>query len=303
MMQTNSLPSLLLTDREDFRYTSARVKVLESQLLTQSDFLRFRNLSPTDRIAIIQDTFSWFDGNPKAFTRQWTEHLYKVTKTMTQECNAPDLGYYFLLPRGIEQIQALLEGAKLHTTPVPMAESFCRSGDLSELPAELIEPVAEARRLYKLGLTGSGRRLLSKSMVNLLSGSRYSKLPYFKTALTRWVDTLDVRLLISATLRKGTYRGLPGGSLHLRSDSDIESVARDLGIHSTDLFEIERVLDERLFKTIIESRLIPAGPEVVFGYLWELEREFRNASMLIAGALVAIPPKELENAYRRTYAK
>ncbi len=302
IMQMSSLPSSPLPDPEDFRYTSARVKVLETRLLAESDFLRFRNLAPQARISVMQETFSWFDGDPSTFSDQANAHLYQVVFKMAEECGAPDLANYFQLPRAMEQVQAILEGARITEALVPITENFCKTSEISDLPPEL-KPVAQtAIRFYELEMLGSARRHLTKSMVEILMNSRYSKIPYFKRALVYWIDTLDVRLLISAGLRDGTYRGLDGGSLHLRSDTDLDTVARSLGIHTDDVFEIEKRLDERLFETIVSSRLLPTGAEVVFGYFWELEREFRNAAMLIAGAEVAIPPEELESAYRRTYA-
>ncbi|MEZ4813307.1 MAG: hypothetical protein R2883_07545 [Caldisericia bacterium] len=296
------MPSLPNPDPEEFRYTSARIKVLETRLLAESDFLRFRNLARENRVAVIEETFVWFDGNPLTFSFQANTHLYEVAQKMAEECGSPDLAYYFQFPRGVEQVQAVLEGATITDALVPVTAKFCETGEISDLPTELVDVVAKAKRLYEFGLIGNARRLMSKTMIELIAASRFSKLPYFKKVLGYWIDTLDVRLLISAGLREGTYRGLPGGNLNLRSDTDLETVGRSLGIHTSDMYEIEKKLDERLFDAIVESRLIPAGPEVVFGYLWELEREFRNAAMLVAGALVAISPEELESAYRRTYA-
>jgi len=296
------LPSSKTPNPEDFRYTSARVKVLETRLLSETDFLRFRNLAPGARVSAMQDTFGWFDGVASNFRNQANAHLYDVAMRLASECNAPDLAAYFLLPKGFEQAQAVLEGAPCPKVLVPQFSMYCSTGSISDLPTEAQDCFEKASRLHDLGLVGSARRLITSTLISLMKQSRFTKLPYFSKLLTHWIDTLDVRLLISSMLRVGTYKGLKGGSLNLRSDTDLSQIARKLGIRDADPFSIEKKLDDMLFESVVESRKMPYGPEVVFGYLWELEREFRNASMLVVGAEVAIPPEELERAYRSAYA-
>jgi len=300
MVQTSLLPSSPIPDAEHFRYSSARIKVLETRLLSESDFLRFKNLSPQARIQSMRDVYPWFTSDD--FETQAGIFFYDVLDRFSSECNSPDLATFFLVPKAMSQIQMILEGAPRSKCPVPLITEFTNTRDLQTLPEPIKTAASETKIFYDSGDKGEARRHLTNWLITMLSGSRFIKLPYFTDVVKHWIDLLSCRLLISTIIRKGTFQGLKGGTFEIQSNMDFIQLSKVLGIDDPSPFAIEIALDEKLFKAVSRARQITAGPEVIFAYFWELEREIRNAAMLLAGAHVAIPPEELERAYRRTYA-
>ena len=300
MGQMSLLPSSPIPDAENFRYSSARIKVLETKLLSESDFLRFKNLSPQARIQSMRDAYPWFTSDD--FDAQAGIFFYDVLDRFSSECNSPDLAIFFLIPKAMSQLQMILEGAPKSKYPVPFITEFTNTRDLETLPEPIRTAANEAKVFYDSSDKSEARRHLTSCLITMLSGSRFFKLPYFTDVVTHWIDLLSCHLLISTIIRKGTFQGLKGGTFEIQSDMNFTQLSKALGINDPSPYAIEIALDEKLFKTVSRARQITAGPEVVFAYFWELEREIRNAAMLLAGARVAIPPEELERAYRRTYA-
>jgi len=248
----------------------------------------------------MHDVYPWFTGED--FDAQAGSFFYDVINHFSSECNGPDLATFFLLPKALGQVQMMLEGAPSPKNPTPFITEFAETREIRTLPEPICIIANEAMTFYDAGNKGEARRHITTHLIKMLSGSRFFKLPYFTDVVSHWIDLLSCRLLISAIVRKGTFQGVEGGTLEIRSDMNFDKLSKILGIADSSPFAIEIALDEILFKTVSRARLITAGPEVVFAYFWEIEREIRNAAMLLAGARVAIPPEELEHVYRRTYA-
>ncbi|MCE5176616.1 MAG: hypothetical protein ABFD23_00755 [Caldisericales bacterium] len=297
--QTGLLPSYPPPDAEAFRFTSARVKVMEGKLLSQADFLRFKNLSPGDRARAVKGIYSWFDGDANNFRTQADRHLFGESISLSEESSHPDLATYFLLPRAFAQVQASLEGATNSPVIMPFLGNYFDSCSISDLPEGLRETVSEAKNLYGAGEKPKARRLMTQKLVDMLMESRFSRLPYFADCVGTYSNLLEVRLVIASRIRKGSFVPIEG--CEINGNCTPEQLAKTLGTTNPDLENLEKVASKKFFEKVTASRAIPAGPEVIFGYLSELENELVNASMLLAGSLVALPPAELEMGYGRAY--
>lgn len=297
--QTGLLSSYPPPDAEAFRFTSARVKVIEGKLLSQADFLRFKNLSPGDRARAVKGIYPWFDGDASSFRAQADRHLFGESISLSEESGHPDLATYFLLPRAFAQVQASLEGATNPPAIVPFLGNYFDSCSISDLPEGLKETVSETKNLYDSGEKPKARRLMTQKLIEMLMESRFSKLPYFDECINAYSNLLEVRLVVASRIRKGHFVPIEG--CEINGDCTPEQLAKTLGTINPDLENLEQVASKKFFEKVTASRAIPAGPEVIFGYLSELENELVNASMLLAGSLVALPPAELEMAYGRAY--
>jgi len=293
------LPSYPPPDTEAFRFTSARVKVIEGKLLSQADFLRFKNFSPGDRARAIKGIYPWFDGDASGFRTQADRHLFGESILLSEESSHPDFATYFLLPRAFAQVQASLEGATNPPAIAPFLGNYFDSCSISDLPEGLREVVSDAKNLYSAGEKPKARRLMTQKLVDMLMESRFSRLPYFADCVGAYSNLLEVRLVIASRIRKGSFVPIEGCKIN--GNCTPEQLAKTLGTTNPDLENLEKVASKKFFEKVTASRAIPAGPEVIFGYLSELENELVNASMLLAGSLVALPPAELEMAYGRAY--
>lgn len=299
--QTSLLPSLPPPDEEAFRYTSARIKVLETKFLGGSDFTKLKNLAPSEKASAIKGHCPWFDGNPGNFIRQSDQRLFDIAFSLAKECNHEDLASLFLLDRAMAQIQGKLEGSPQNSVPVPFIAKFLGSSSFDDLPPELQNSASKADILYKKNEKGDARRSLTSAMVDFAKTSRFAKLPYFGQYLAHWGNLLEVRLFISSIVRKGTFATISTSNMGLSKETSLHELAKKLNVKETDLQTIEAAAEERMSTHLLSARMLTCGPEVVFCYMFELSREHKNLAMILASTQVFVPEQEMAGMLRRPY--
>lgn len=283
-MPATLLPSSPPLDDEKARFTSARVKVLESKLIIHSDLDRLKGMNAEDTVKQVRLYHSWASGDPLKFRSQSYDVLYKTALQMAKESDTPDLYWYFTLPTIFAQLQSFLEGSTVPDYPVDCLVQYFEKKETKYLPGELEQIANEAKKLYEGDKQGDARRLLTSRMLGMLDQSRFNKKDYFKEFLRRWTFILQIRLYISSVERKGSLQFVNPDEYDTPEEILLE--AKELGIKDLAVSGIERSAEYKLFELVRSARMSVAGMEVIFCYLFELTKEFEKIAEILAGTVV-----------------
>jgi hypothetical protein len=283
-MPVTLLPNSPPLDDEKARFTSARVKVLESKLIIHSDLERLKGLNAEDTVKQVRLYHAWASSNPLEFRIQSYNVLFKTTMQMAKECDTPDLYWYFALPTIFAQLQSFLEGNTVPDYPVDCLSQYFEKNETKYLPGELGQVANEANKFYEAGRKGYARRLLTSRMLLMLAESRFNKDEYFKEFLKRWTFIVQIRLYISSIERKSTLHFVNPDQYDTPEEILLE--ARKLGIKDLSISVIERNAEKILFDHVKSARMTVAGMEVIFCYLFELTKEFEKIAEILAGTVV-----------------
>lgn len=283
-MPVTLLPSSPPLDDEKARFSSARVKVLESKLIIHSDLDRLKGLSAEDTVKQVRLYHSWASSDPLVFRAQSYDALHKTVMQMAKESDTPDLYWYFNLPTIFTQLQSHLEGSTVPDYPVDCLVPYFEKNETKYLPGELEQVASEATKLYDSGKQGDARRLLTFKMLQMLAQSRFNQKDYFREFLRHWTFIVQIRLYISSIERKGSLQFVNPDLYDTPEEIIVE--ARKLGIKDLAVSGIERSAEKILFDHVRSARMSVAGIEVIFCYLFELTKEFEKIAEILAGTVV-----------------
>lgn len=283
-MPVTLLPNSPPLDDEKARFTSARVKVLESKLIIHSDLDRIKGLSAEDTVKQVRLYHSWASSDPLEFRSQSYNVLNKTALQMAKESDTPDLYWYFNLPTIFAQLQSHLEGSTVPDYPIDCLAQYFEKKETKYLPGELEQVANDAKKLYDANRQGDARRLLTSKMLQMLDQSRFNKKDYFNEFLRRWTLIMQIRLYISSITRKGSLQFVIPDQYDTPEEILLE--AKKLGIRDLAVSAIERSAEKKLFEHIRSARMSVAGMEVIFCYLFELTKEFEKIAEILAGTVV-----------------
>lgn len=283
-MPQTLLPSSPPLDDEKARFTSARVKVLETRLIIHSDLDRLTGLSAQDTVKQIRLYHSWACDDPIEFRTQSHGILDKTALQMARESDTPDLYWYFTLPTIFAQLQSHLEGGTLPAYPAHSLAQYFEKKETKYLPGELQQVALDAVKLYEIDKQGDARRLLTSKMLQMLAQSRFNKKEYFREFLRRWTLIVQIRLYISSVARKGSLQFVNPDQYD--TPEEILQEAKGLGIKDLAISGIERNAEKKLLEHVKSARMSVAGVEVIFCYLYELTKEFEKIAEILAGTVV-----------------
>ena len=284
-----TMPAILLPnspplDEEKARFTSARIKVLETKLVIYSDLEKLCGMSKDELVGQIKLHHPWAASDPIKFRAQSYEILYKTALDLSKESDTPDLYWFFVLPTVFVQLQSFLEGGFKPEIPVPGMKEFFDKNDENLLPTGLLEVFSKAKDVYADGKQGEARRFLTAQLLEMLNSSRFCNKQYFKDFVSRWSFLVQLRLYVSSLMRKGSLQYVNPDLYD--TPEEILSQAKDLGIKNTSISGIELQMENALFAHVKTARMSVAGFDVLFCYLFELTKEFEKIAELLAATTV-----------------